>query len=125
MTVSKTLNDINNNPPIGLGLISGGLDSLIACLVLKLQNIEVIGLNFKSPFCICDKAYKNAECGLNLYYDKLGIKTYFLQKEDDYIEIIRNPKYGYGKNLNPCIDCRIYILKKAKLMPKSSCFRKN
>ena len=109
------MNDIKNNPPIGLGLISGGLDSLIACLVLKLQNIEVIGLNFKSPFCICDKAYKNAECGLNLFYDKLGIKTYFLQKEDDYLEVIKNPKFGYGKNLNPCIDCRIYILKKAKL----------
>ena len=113
--VSSILNDIKNNTPIGLGLISGGLDSLIACLVLKLQNIEVIGLNFKSPFCICDKAYKNAECGLNLYYDKLGIKTYYLQKEDDYLEVIRNPKFGYGKNLNPCIDCRIYILKKAKL----------
>ena len=41
---------------IGLGLISGGLDSLIACLVIKLQNIEVVGLNFKSPFCICEKA---------------------------------------------------------------------
>ncbi|MHA1478939.1 MAG: hypothetical protein ACTSPU_12150 [Promethearchaeota archaeon] len=109
------MNDITNGAPIGLGLISGGLDSLIACLVLKLQNIEVIGLNFKSPFCICDKAYKNAECGLNLYYDKLGIKTYFLQKEDDYLDVIRNPKFGYGKNLNPCIDCRIYILKKAKL----------
>ncbi|MHA1191849.1 MAG: tRNA 4-thiouridine(8) synthase ThiI [Promethearchaeota archaeon] len=109
------MNDIKNDAPIGLGLISGGLDSLIACLVLKLQNIEVIGLNFKSPFCICDKSYKNAECGLNLFYDKLGIKTYFLQKEDDYLEVIRNPKFGYGKNLNPCIDCRIYILKKAKL----------
>lgn len=113
--MSYFLNDINNNTPIGLGLISGGLDSLIACLVLKLQNIKVIGLNFKSPFCICDKAYKNAECGLNLYYDKLGIKTYYLQKEDDYLKVIKNPKYGYGKNLNPCIDCRIYILKKAKL----------
>jgi tRNA U34 2-thiouridine synthase MnmA/TrmU len=115
VTVSYFLNDIKNNAPIGLGLISGGLDSLIACLVLKLQNIEVIGLNFKSPFCICDKAYKNAECGLNLFYDKLGIKTHVLQKEDDYLEVIRNPKFGYGKNLNPCIDCRIYILKKAKI----------
>ena len=113
--MSYFLNDVNNDAPIGLGLISGGLDSLIACLVLKLQNIEVIGLNFKSPFCICDKAYKNAECGLNLYYEKLDIKTYYLQKEDDYLEVIRNPKFGYGKNLNPCIDCRIYILKKAKL----------
>jgi len=103
---------------IGLGLVSGGLDSLIASLILKLQNIEVIGLNFKSPFCICDKAYKNAECGLNLYYEKLGIKTFFLQKENDYLRIINNPKYGYGKNLNPCIDCRIYILKKANEFAK-------
>ena len=110
--------DAKKDAPVGLGLISGGLDSLIACLVLKLQNIEVVGLNFKSPFCICDKAYKNAECGLNLFYDKLGIKTYFLQKEDDYLELIKNPKFGYGKNLNPCIDCRIYILKKAKLFAK-------
>jgi len=115
MTVSSFLNDNNNDTPIGLGLISGGLDSLIACLVLKLQNIEVVGLNFKSPFCICDNAYKNAECGLNLFYDKLEIKTYFLQKEDDYLEVVKNPKFGYGRNLNPCIDCRIYILKKAKL----------
>lgn len=99
---------------VGLGLISGGLDSLIATLLLKLQNIEVVGLNFKSPFCVCDKAYKNAECGLNLYYEKLDTKVFFLQKEDDYLEVVRNPKFGYGKNLNPCIDCRIYILKKAK-----------
>ncbi|MHA2287375.1 MAG: hypothetical protein ACXABG_01185 [Promethearchaeota archaeon] len=110
--------DAKKDAPVGLGLISGGLDSLIACLVLKLQNIEVVGLNFKSPFCICDKAYKNAECGLNLFYDKLGIKTYFLQKDDDYLDVIKNPKFGYGKNLNPCIDCRIYILKKAKIFAK-------
>jgi len=99
---------------LGLGLISGGLDSLIASLILKLQDIEVVGLNFKSPFCICDKALRNSECGLNLYYEKLGIKIYYLQKGEDYLKIIRNPKFGYGRNLNPCIDCRIYILKKAK-----------
>ena len=103
---------------VGLGLISGGLDSLIASLLIKLQNIEVIGLNFRSPFCVCDKAYRNAECGLSLYHQKLHIKTFFLQKEDDYLEIVRNPKFGYGKNMNPCIDCRIYILKKAKKFAK-------
>ncbi|MFX1494863.1 MAG: hypothetical protein ACFFBZ_11325 [Promethearchaeota archaeon] len=103
-----------NSKILGIGLISGGLDSLIASLILKLQDIEVIGLNFKSPFCICDKALKNSECGLNLYHEKLGIKLFFARKEDDYLEIIRHPKFGYGRNLNPCIDCRIYILKKAK-----------
>ena len=102
------------NQITGIGLISGGLDSLIATLVLRLQNINIIGLNFKSPFCVCDKAYKNAECGLNLYKEKFNIDVIHLQKEDDYLDIVRNPKFGYGKNLNPCIDCRIYILKKAK-----------
>ncbi|MGQ4873461.1 MAG: tRNA 4-thiouridine(8) synthase ThiI [Promethearchaeia archaeon] len=101
-----------------IALVSGGLDSLIAALLIKLQGIEVIGLNFRSPFCLCDKAYRNAECGLNLYYQKLDIKLYFLEKGDDYLEIIKNPKYGYGKNLNPCIDCRIYILNKAKEFAK-------
>jgi len=98
---------------VGLGLVSGGLDSLTACLLLKQQGIEIIGLNFKSPFCLCDKALSNSQCGLNLFHEKLGIKVHTLSKGDDYLEIVRNPKFGHGKNLNPCIDCRIYILKKA------------
>lgn len=112
------MKNANKDKILGLGLISGGLDSLVASLILKLQNVEVVGLNFKSPFCICDRAYRNSECGLNLYNDKLGIKTYFFQKGDDYLDIVRNPKFGYGKNLNPCIDCRIYILKKATKFAK-------
>ncbi|MFX1477089.1 MAG: tRNA 4-thiouridine(8) synthase ThiI [Promethearchaeota archaeon] len=103
---------------IGLGLVSGGLDSLTACLLLQQQDIEVIGLNFKSPFCLCDKVLSHSDCGLNLFPEKLGIKIHTLIKGDDYLEIIRNPKFGYGKNLNPCIDCRIYILKKAKEFQK-------
>ncbi|MHA2035511.1 MAG: hypothetical protein ACW972_08970 [Promethearchaeota archaeon] len=98
---------------VGLGLVSGGLDSLTACLLLQQQGIEIVGLNFKSPFCLCDKVLSHSECGLNLFHEKLGIKVYSQSKGDDYLEIIRNPKYGHGKNLNPCIDCRIYILKKA------------
>jgi tRNA U34 2-thiouridine synthase MnmA/TrmU len=102
----------------GLGLVSGGLDSLTACLLLKQQGIEIVGLNFKSPFCQCDKVLSHSECGLNLFTDKLGIKVHTIVKGDDYLEIVRNPKYGYGKNLNPCIDCRIYILKKANELKK-------
>jgi len=102
----------------GLGLVSGGLDSLASCLLLQLQGIEVIGLNFTSPFCLCDKALRNSECGLNVFDDKLGIKVYSIPKGDDYLEIVRNPKFGHGKNLNPCIDCRIYILKKAQEFQK-------
>ena len=99
---------------IGLGLISGGLDSLIACLLIQEQGIKVIGLNFTSPFCQYNKESSQVECNLDLYREKLGMEIYYLPLEEDYLEIIRNPKYGYGKNINPCTDCRIYILRKAK-----------
>jgi tRNA-specific 2-thiouridylase len=99
---------------IGLGLVSGGLDSLIACLLLQNQGIKVIGLNFTSPFCQYDKESTQEECKLDLFQEKLGIEIRYLPLEEDYFEILRNPKFGYGKHINPCIDCRIYILKKAK-----------
>ena len=90
-----------------LGLISGGLDSLTACLLIKQQGIEVIGLHFESPFC-------QYETNFDIFQTKLGIKVHNLSLKDDFLEIIRNPKFGYGKHVNPCVDCRIYILKKAK-----------
>ncbi len=99
---------------IGLGLVSGGLDSLIACLLVQKQGIKVIGLNFTSPFCQYNKESSQVECNLELYQEKLGIKIHYLPLGEDYLEILQNPKFGYGKNINPCIDCRIYILKKAK-----------
>lgn len=99
---------------IGLGLVSGGLDSLTACLLLQLQGIKVVGLNFKSPFCQYDKESGQKECSLELLEEKLGIELHYLPINDDFLEIIQNPKFGYGKHVNPCIDCRIYILKKAK-----------
>jgi len=99
---------------IGLGLVSGGLDSLVACLLIQLQGIKVIGLNFKSPFCQYNKDSRLSECNLNLFQEKLGIEVHYLTLKEDYLEILRNPKFGYGRNLNPCLDCRIYILKKAK-----------
>ena len=101
-----------SNQLTGLGLVSGGLDSLTACLLLQQQGIEIIGLNIKSPFCLCDKVLSHSDCGLDLFQKKLDIQVYTLAKGDDFLNIVRNPKFGYGKNLNPCIDCRIYILKK-------------
>jgi len=99
---------------IGLGLVSGGLDSLTACLLLQLQGIKVIGLNFTSPFCQYNKKSSQTECNLELFQEKLRIQIYYLPIEDNFLDIIRNPKFGYGKHVNPCIDCRIYILNKAK-----------
>ncbi len=93
---------------------SKGIKALAAKYVLE-QGIECIGVNFISPFSTFssenNSAIAVAKC--------LKIPLRIITKGKDYIEIIRNPKYGYGKGLNPCIDCRIYILMKAKeLMEK-------
>ncbi|UCC20000.1 MAG: hypothetical protein JSV62_01590 [Promethearchaeota archaeon] len=105
---------INKRTIIGVGLVSGGLDSLIACLLVQTQGIKVFGLNFTSPFCQYNKEDSQEKCNLDLIEKNLGIKIYYLPLGEDYLDVIQNPKYGYGKNINPCIDCRIYILKKAK-----------
>lgn len=91
-----------------LALISGGLDSLLAALVIKAQGIEVIGVKFKIPF------YKRKVLdipGAGFEVKEIDLGEYFL-------EVIRNPRYGFGSNMNPCIDCKILMLKKAKeIMP--------
>jgi tRNA U34 2-thiouridine synthase MnmA/TrmU len=95
-----------------ISLISGGLDSAVATKLIIEQGIEVVGLHFTSIFASKrdkqrgHKALRTAE--------ELGIEIITRTKGDDYIEIIKNPRYGYGKNMNPCIDCRIYMLRLTK-----------
>src|SRR3989344_3512539 len=88
-----------------VGLLSGGLDSTLAAELLKEQGIEIIALNFKSPFCLCDQKgkYYSAETA-----KKLGLKYRTMQKGKEYLKLLRNPKHGYGRAMNPCIDCRTF-----------------
>lgn len=94
-----------------LALLSGGLDSTLAVRLILDQGVEVEALKFTSPFCQCDHGGKcfSAEAAREL---NIPIKTMF--KGDDYLEIVKHPKHGYGTGINPCIDCRIFMLKKAK-----------
>jgi tRNA U34 2-thiouridine synthase MnmA/TrmU len=83
---------------------------MIAVKLIQEQGIDVVAVNFTSPFCLCAKGGCGAaEAGKQL---KVPLKMVALGKE--YLTILRQPKYGYGKNINPCIDCRIFMLKKAK-----------
>jgi len=96
-----------------LSLLSGGLDSTLATKLILDQGIEVVAINFFSPFCKCNrKKGCNSSAKFMAEKFKIEIRTFFLG--DEYLEIVKNPKFGYGKNLNPCIDCRILMLKKAK-----------
>ena len=98
-----------------LGLLSGGLDSTLAVKLILDQGIDVEALKFTSPFCQCDKGGK---CHAAEAAKKFKIQLKTIDKGKDYLKILRHPKYGYGSGMNPCIDCRIYTLKKAKKYAK-------
>jgi tRNA U34 2-thiouridine synthase MnmA/TrmU len=97
-----------------VGLMSGGLDSALAVKLIQAQGIDVTALNFTSPFCTC----VGEGCSIVGLAKKLNVKIKVMQKGKDYLKILRHPKHGYGKGANPCIDCKIYILKKAKQFAK-------
>lgn len=92
----------------GVAMISGGLDSTLAARILLDQGVELVGVYLSAPWGCCDKtkAMKVAR--------SLGIDFMVVQLDEEYIQVLRKPKYGYGAHMNPCIDCRIYMFQKAK-----------
>ncbi len=95
-----------------ISLISGGLDSIVATKLVIEQGIEVVGLHFSSIFA-SKRDRQRGHMALRTARE-LGIEIVTRNKGDDYLEIVKNPRYGYGKNMNPCIDCRIYMLRLTK-----------
>ena len=87
-------------------LFSGGLDSILVTEILKKQKIHCEGLFFTSPFWETEKAKLAAK--------KLRIKLNIFELQNDYLKIIKRPRFGRGKGMNPCLDCRIFMLKQAK-----------
>lgn len=87
-------------------LLSGGLDSMLAVRIMQEQGIEVEALNFKTIFTCCqDESGQAAR--------KLGVRLTVIGQEDDYLDLIRQPKFGFGRGANPCVDCRIYMFQRA------------
>ena len=95
-----------------LALLSGGLDSILAIRIMQEQGVEVEAINFLTIFCTCTK--KGCMHAATQAANTLNVPLKIFNITEEYIDIIRNPKHGYGSNMNPCIDCRIFILKKAK-----------
>lgn len=100
--------------PKAIALFSGGLDSTLAILTAMRQGIEVTAVTFLTHFG-CDISDRSS-CSKDPFSaaEKFGFKVKLCHLADKFIEIVKNPKFGYGKNMNPCIDCRILMLKEAK-----------
>ncbi|HEY3175081.1 MAG TPA: asparagine synthase-related protein [Candidatus Polarisedimenticolia bacterium] len=110
-------------PIKAVGLMSGGLDSTLAARVLKEQGVEVIGLNFSTGFCTYDhhraiarkdedpRRMRNVALQAGA---EAEVEVRVIDVADEYLEMVKHPKHGYGAAANPCIDCRIFMLNKAR-----------
>jgi len=94
-----------------LALLSGGLDSTLAVSLVLDQGVDVVALKFTSPFCLCDQ---KGRCYAREVSERLKIPLKVMGKGQDYLAIVKKPKFGYGSAMNPCVDCRIFMLRKAK-----------
>lgn len=94
-------------------LLSGGLDSSLALKLIADQEIEIIALHFVSSFCLCDGS-KGCGSAARKISDMVGIQLKIIYLGESYLDIVENPRHGYGRNLNPCIDCRILKFSRAK-----------
>ena len=95
-----------------VALLSGGLDSSLAVRIMLDEGIEVVCVNFFTSFCQCggkEGCGKSAAAVSENFRTKLKI----INVSEEFLEIVKKPVYGYGRHLNPCIDCRIFMLKKA------------
>lgn len=116
MTVFKTTPAVK-----AIALISGGLDSLLATKVILEQGIDVEGVNFFTGFCVEGHTHairkrqreKIKRNNAMWVAEQLGIKLHIVDVVQEYKDIVLSPKHGYGKNLNPCLDCKIFMVQRA------------
>lgn len=95
-----------------IALLSGGLDSTLAIRLIREQDIEVEALNFITLFCRCTGT-SACELAAKRAARTLGVPVRVMNVSKPLLEIVKNPRHGYGKNLNPCIDCRILTFREA------------
>jgi len=88
-----------------LAVFSGGLDSMLAAELIRAQGIEVLGVFFETPFFTSARARSSAEV--------IGLPLKVVDLTEPHLEVVRDPRHGYGGNMNPCIDCHALMLRKA------------
>jgi tRNA U34 2-thiouridine synthase MnmA/TrmU len=104
-----------------VALISGGLDSMLAAKVVMEQGVHVEGVNFFTGFCVEGHTHAIREKDRNKpkrnnalwVAEQLGIRLHIIDVIDEYKDVLLNPKHGYGAHLNPCLDCKVFMVRKA------------
>ena len=98
-----------------IALLSGGLDSTLAAKVVKDQGIDVIGVNFKTSLGLKEKdACGNILDRAAQAAGQVGIALNVIDISEDFFQVLKKPKHGFGSNMNPCIDCKILMLAKTR-----------
>lgn len=100
-----------------IALYSGGLDSILACRVLARQGIRVVAVKFVTPFFdyhhLANPSYSQEVLA------KYGIEVVLRDVSEEYLALLRSPAHGFGKHFNPCLDCKIFMMTKAReMMPE-------
>ncbi len=78
------------------------------------MGFDVVALNFMSPFCTCTAKSASCKNEAKKLADELGIKARIEFMGQEYIDMIKTPKFGYGSGMNPCIDCRVMVFRRSR-----------
>jgi len=105
-----------------VALISGGLDSMLAAKVIQEQGVHVEGINFYTGFCVEGHTHairkkdqgKDKRNNALWVAEQLGMKLHIIDIVEEYKDVLLNPKHGYGANMNPCLDCKVFMVRKAQ-----------
>ena len=93
-------------------MLSGGLDSILAFRLMLDQGIDVYALNYRSPFCTCTS--KGCQHQATKVARELNVPIKVVPTGQDYIDMVKHPRHGYGRNMNPCLDCRVFTFSRAR-----------
>ena len=119
-----------NTTRSAVALISGGLDSMLAAKLMLDQGIHVEGLNIFTGFCVEGHTHairnsdRNKQKRNNALWasEQIGIKLHMIEAIEPYKDIVINPRHGYGANLNPCLDCKGFMVGLARKWMEENSF---
>lgn len=97
-----------------IALFSGGLDSMLAVRMVQAQGIQVRGIHFISPFFGEGIQGNSGKYNAEQAAEQVGIPLHVVSLGSDYLEMVRKPRHGYGKAVNPCVDCHAFFFRKAR-----------